>query len=76
MVWKDEAFALWINQWQNIYEPATSPFNLLQEIHDTYYLVNIVDVCFISYASFPPLYAYWWLTERSPDVIIERLYWW
>lgn len=43
MAWKDEAFALWISQWQALYGVGTPSYALLQEIHDQYFLVNIVD---------------------------------
>lgn len=42
-IWKDEAFALWLSQWQVLYVPESPSFKLLQNIHDAYYLVNIVD---------------------------------
>lgn len=42
-VWKDEAFALWKSQWQSIYPKGSPSWELIQEVHDTYYLVNIVD---------------------------------
>lgn len=43
MVWKDEAFALWSSQWQSIYEPNSPSFKLLQEVVDSFWLVNVVD---------------------------------
>ncbi|CAG0884365.1 unnamed protein product, partial [Cyprideis torosa] len=47
-VWKDEAFALWYEGWGSLY-PANSPSrNLLNEIRDTYLLVNLVDNDFVS----------------------------
>lgn len=42
-VWKDEAFALWISQWQPLYEAGSAAHDLVQSVHDTYYLVNMVD---------------------------------
>lgn len=41
MAWKDEAFELW-SQWSSVYESTTTPHQLLSEIQDTWYLVNIV----------------------------------
>lgn len=46
--WKDEAFALWISQWQCLYKPGlpsahSESWNIIQQIHDTFYLVNVVD---------------------------------
>jgi methylenetetrahydrofolate reductase (NADPH) len=42
-IWKDEAFALWRTMWQTIYERESPSWKLIQEIHDSYYLVNVVD---------------------------------
>lgn len=47
MVWKDEAFALWKSQWQSIYPEDSSAHKLLQTVHDTFWLINIVDNDFI-----------------------------
>jgi hypothetical protein len=41
-VWKDEAFALWRSQWQPLYEVGSISYDLIQEVHDQYYLVNMV----------------------------------
>jgi len=43
LVWKEEAFALWISQWKTIYEQGSLSSKVIQEIHDTFYLVNVVD---------------------------------
>jgi len=43
LIWKDEAFGLWMNDWASIYEQESASFKILQEIYKTYYLVNIVD---------------------------------
>lgn len=42
-VWKDEAFALWLDMWAEIYPPDSESRRLLQRVHDTFYLVNVVD---------------------------------
>jgi hypothetical protein len=49
VVWKDEAFALWKTHWADHYdeEDAVSK-KIINEIHDTYYLVNIVDNNYVS----------------------------
>ena len=47
LIWKDEAFGLWINDWASIYKTNSDSYNLLHQIHDTHYLVNIVDNDFI-----------------------------
>jgi len=46
--WKDEAFALWKSQWQCLYKPGIpsehhKSWNVIREIHDTFYLINVVD---------------------------------
>jgi methylenetetrahydrofolate reductase (NADPH) len=43
LIWKDEAFSLWMNDWASIYEAKSESYKLIKEIYDTYYLVNIVD---------------------------------
>ena len=43
MVWKDEAFNLWIEQWASIYDDESLSFELMHHVHDTYMLVNVVD---------------------------------
>ncbi|KAF4319806.1 hypothetical protein G195_004769 [Phytophthora kernoviae 00238/432] len=43
LVWKDEAFALWLKLWASLYENGSQSAKLLREIHDTYFLVSIVD---------------------------------
>jgi hypothetical protein len=42
-IWKDEAFELWLTQWASAYEEGSPSRGLIQEIHDSYFLVNIVD---------------------------------
>uniref|UniRef100_M4BR52 MTHFR SAM-binding regulatory domain-containing protein n=1 Tax=Hyaloperonospora arabidopsidis (strain Emoy2) TaxID=559515 RepID=M4BR52_HYAAE len=48
LVWKDEAFALWLKLWASLYEPSSPSFKLLHEIHDTYFLVSVVDNDFMN----------------------------
>ncbi|XP_069731018.1 methylenetetrahydrofolate reductase (NADPH) isoform X2 [Phaenicophaeus curvirostris] len=43
LYWKDEAFALWIEQWAKLYEEESPSRMIIQYIHDNYYLVNLVD---------------------------------
>jgi methylenetetrahydrofolate reductase (NADPH) len=43
MVWKDEAFSLWLEQWASIYDDESLSYELMHQIHDTYMLVNVVD---------------------------------
>jgi methylenetetrahydrofolate reductase (NADPH) len=47
LAWKEEAFALWLALWQNMYCTETpqdaASRKTIQDIHDTWWLVNIVD---------------------------------
>ena len=43
LVWKDEAFALWKSQWASLYEPTSASHKIINHVHDTYYLISIVD---------------------------------
>jgi len=42
-VWKDEAFTIWLEKWARLYERTDESFKILQEIHDSHLLVNLVD---------------------------------
>lgn len=48
LVWKDEAFNLWLSSWASLYEEDSQSYEVLEEIHDTYFLVNVVDNDFVS----------------------------
>jgi len=48
LVWKDEAFGLWNSQWKSLHADGSQSAKVLQEVHDSYYLVNIVDNDFIN----------------------------
>ncbi|KAK0061314.1 methylenetetrahydrofolate reductase-like isoform X1 [Biomphalaria pfeifferi] len=41
--WKDEAFALWLETWGSLYPAESKSREVLQHIHDNYYLINLVD---------------------------------
>jgi len=41
--WKDEAFALWGEQWGKLYPEDSTSYKLVENIEKTYYLVNLVD---------------------------------
>ncbi|KAL0490936.1 methylenetetrahydrofolate reductase [Acrasis kona] len=43
LVWKNEAFALWLSQWASIYSEGSQSRRVIQQIHDTFYLVNVID---------------------------------
>jgi len=46
-VWKDEAFALWKSQWSSIYDEPSKAKHLIDEIYNTFWLVNVVDNDFV-----------------------------
>ncbi|XP_076802588.1 methylenetetrahydrofolate reductase (NADPH)-like [Clavelina lepadiformis] len=43
IVWKDEAFALWTEKWAKIYEEGSASKQIIQDIAENYFLVNLVD---------------------------------
>lgn len=43
LIWKQDAFSLWINEWANIYDKESKSYKLLEQIYNSYYLVFIVD---------------------------------
>ena len=47
-VWKDEAFGLWLSEWGSLYEEGSPSRELLQSIHDTWWLVSVVDNDYVS----------------------------
>lgn len=51
-IWKDEAFDLWKQQWQSLYEEGSVSWNVIQQIHDEYFLVSVVDNNYINSSLF------------------------
>lgn len=51
LVWKNEAFALWTSIWASIYDDESASNALIHHIHDTYFLVAVIDNDFLSKAS-------------------------
>ena len=43
LIWKEDAFKLWLTEWASIYHKNTVSHQLIQEIYDNYYLVFFVD---------------------------------
>jgi methylenetetrahydrofolate reductase (NADPH) len=43
LIWKEDAFKLWLTEWASIYHKNTISHQLIQEIYDNYYLVFFVD---------------------------------
>jgi methylenetetrahydrofolate reductase (NADPH) len=40
---KDEAFSLWMERWGKLYDPDSRSYSIINQISNTYYLVNLVD---------------------------------
>eukprot|EP00163_Fabomonas_tropica_P007578 TRINITY_DN1729_c2_g6_i2.p1 TRINITY_DN1729_c2_g6~~TRINITY_DN1729_c2_g6_i2.p1 ORF type:complete len:595 (+),score=196.83 TRINITY_DN1729_c2_g6_i2:46-1830(+) len=47
-VWKDEAFALWKSLWGDKYPQDSKSRDVINSIHDSWYLINIVDNNFLN----------------------------
>ena len=62
VVWSEEAFQLWTSAWAELYDDESESSALLYDIHDTYYLVAIIDHEYID----SDLYSVF------TDAIIER----
>ena len=58
LVWKDEAFALWTEQWGKLYDEGSRSREVIDNIANTYYLVNLVD------NEFPKECCLWEILER------------
>jgi methylenetetrahydrofolate reductase (NADPH) len=43
LIWKQDAFSLWMSEWANIYDKESKSYKLLERFHNSYYLVFIVD---------------------------------
>ncbi|CAI5443650.1 unnamed protein product [Caenorhabditis angaria] len=41
--WKTEAYEMWLNQWANLYPRDSASRGVIQNVHDTFHLVNLVD---------------------------------
>eukprot|EP00249_Psilotum_nudum_P004775 c18272_g1_i2 orf=659-1780(-) len=47
MVWKDEAFQAWEDEWASLYPDGDPSRKILLEIKYSYFLVSLVDNCYI-----------------------------
>ena len=47
-VLQDEAFALWKHEWGKLYAEDSESQQIIDTIHDTYYLINLVDNDYIA----------------------------
>ena len=42
-LWKREAFSGWLDKWGYIYGAESPSYAFLKHVHDTFYLVNVVE---------------------------------
>lgn len=42
-LWKNEAFSSWMDKWAYIYGEGSPSHAFLKHVHDTFYLVNVVE---------------------------------
>uniref|UniRef100_A0A8C6V3S9 Methylenetetrahydrofolate reductase (NADPH) n=1 Tax=Neogobius melanostomus TaxID=47308 RepID=A0A8C6V3S9_9GOBI len=66
MFWKDEAFALWIEQWAKLYEDESPSRMIIKYIHDNYFLVNLVD------NDFPLDSCLWQVIEDMFELLVTQ----
>jgi methylenetetrahydrofolate reductase (NADPH) len=59
---QDEAFALWVKNWGNLYPEGSRSRAIIRNIHDNYYLVNLVD------HEFPKESCLWEIVERMLEL--------
>jgi methylenetetrahydrofolate reductase (NADPH) len=57
LIWKNDALKLWANEWATIYDNNSESYKLIKNIHDTYYLVYVVDNDYINGNIFDKLFA-------------------
>ncbi|XP_076451648.1 methylenetetrahydrofolate reductase (NADPH)-like [Babylonia areolata] len=62
LTWKDEAFGLWKESWAYLYEEGSQSRQLINHIHDNYYLVNLVD------NEFPKETCLWQLVDQMLEL--------
>jgi len=53
-IWKDEAFELWRTEWRDLYEAESMSYNIIENIYQNYYLVNMVDNDYVRGNIFAP----------------------
>ena len=44
--WLDEAFSIW-SEWRRVYPPRSPTAKLLGDIHDGYWLVNVIHHAYV-----------------------------
>ncbi len=46
-IWKEEAFQLWLDEWRSLYERDSQSWQLITQMHENYFLVNVVENDFV-----------------------------
>jgi methylenetetrahydrofolate reductase (NADPH) len=48
MIWKDEAFHIWLEEWRYLYDRQSVAYRVLSEVYESHFLVNIVENDFVN----------------------------
>jgi methylenetetrahydrofolate reductase (NADPH) len=48
MIWKDEAFYAWLDQWAIIYGQSSPSYEYLNKLYNSFYLMNVVENDYIN----------------------------
>ncbi|XP_002737338.1 methylenetetrahydrofolate reductase (NADPH) [Saccoglossus kowalevskii] len=65
--WKDEAFGIWKEHWGNLYADDSESRQIIDSIHDNYYLVNLVD------NNFPEENILWEVIDKMLERKMKRV---
>lgn len=48
MIWKDEAFSCWVDEWAFIYGLDSDSYKFIEKVKNNFYLMNVVDNDFVN----------------------------
>ena len=66
---QDEAFGLWKETWGKLYPEDSDSRKILNQIHDSHYLVNLVD------NDFPKESCLWEIVEKMLEQTESKMDW-
>lgn len=66
---KDEAFGLWLEQWGKLYSEDSTSYQILKDIADNYYLINLVDNDYVQESCLFDLLESMFEQRRNPGVV-------
>ena len=46
--WREEAFSVWMADWGELYEKNSDSYKFLEQVHNSFYLVNILENDFVA----------------------------